>query len=163
MSYGGQPRQQTFLDLEAVDSGSAPEIRSIKQQRPRPQRKRKAANAIAGDAPSVAAALHEELGRIELRLATLEGLLHEIHERTVCGSVVKEYYTTQEVATLLKKRPYTVREWCRLGRVVGEKTYSGRGCDEEWRISHAELTRIQNEGLLPLQKFAAVERPRRLK
>jgi len=63
---------------------------------------------------------------------------------------VKSSYTTLEVATLLEKKPYTVREWCRLQRVNATKAMCGRGCEEEWRISHEELLRIQNEGLLPI-------------
>ena len=66
--------------------------------------------------------------------------------------IEKESYTTSEVAGILSKRPYTVREWCRLGRVNAEKTFCGRGIDEEWRVSHEELQRIQNEGLLPLPR-----------
>lgn len=160
---GAQSRQRSFLDLDEVDSGMQPETRSIKQQRPRPQRNRAVKDSTPSDVQLVATILREALGRIEMRLAGLESVLHEVHDRMVCGSVVKEYYTTLEVAKLLKKRPYTVREWCRLGRVQGEKSHSGRGLDEEWRISHGELTRIQNEGLLPIQRFGAVERPRRLK
>jgi hypothetical protein len=38
---------------------------------------------------------------------------------------------------------------CRLGRVRAEKKKSGRGPASEWLISHAELTRVRNEGLLP--------------
>ncbi len=87
---------------------------------------------------------------------SMESLLREVHERMVVGSVVKEYYTTQEVARRLGKRPYTVREWCRLGRVHGEKSHSRRGLDDEWRISHAELVRIENEGLLSLTSERAV-------
>lgn len=60
----------------------------------------------------------------------------------------KEFYTTAEVAQILGKRPYTVREWCRLGRVRGDKAHSGRGLDEEWRVWHEELMQIQNEGPL---------------
>lgn len=107
--------------------------------------------------------LDDRLERIEIQLLSLQEVLKEIHERTLRASAVKEYYTTQEVAQILKKRPYTVREWCRLGRVHGEKSHSGRGLDEEWRISHAELTRIQNEGLLPQPSATTINQPRRFK
>ena len=50
-----------------------------------------------------------------------------------------------------------------MERVDAGKSHSGHGLDEEWRISHEELTHIQNEGLLPLKKFAEVTPSRRLK
>ena len=62
---------------------------------------------------------------------------------------VKEWYSTAEVATILGKAEFTVREWCRLGRVHAQKKRCGRGQSGEWIISHAELTRVRNEGLLP--------------
>jgi hypothetical protein len=62
---------------------------------------------------------------------------------------VKDWYTTAEVAKLLSKAEFTVREWCRLGRVQAQKKRCGRGISSEWIISHEELTRIRNEGLLP--------------
>lgn len=68
---------------------------------------------------------------------------------------VKEFYTTDEVAKLLGKRPFTVREWCRLGRIHAERREAGRGEHGEWKISHAELLRYQNEGLLPVPKDGA--------
>lgn len=104
--------------------------------------------------------IDDRLDRIESRLASLQTVLNEIHKSALRATTFKEYYTTQEVAQILKKRPYTVREWCRLGRVYGEKSHSGRGLDEEWRISHSELIRIQNEGLLPQQNVTAINRPR---
>lgn len=81
----------------------------------------------------------ERLDRIETALNTI------IRQRTV-----KEYYTTAEVAQLLGRAEFTVREWCRLGRVWAQKRKCGRGNTKEWIISHDELMRIQNEGLLPL-------------
>ena len=85
--------------------------------------------------------IQERLSRIE------EVLEHLRQERTV-----KDWYTTTEVATLLGKAEFTVREWCRLGRVHAAKRSCGRGCSQEWIISHDELTRIRNEGLLPLPR-----------
>jgi hypothetical protein len=61
----------------------------------------------------------------------------------------KESYTTAEAAAILGKRPFTVREWCRHGRVNADKAGCGRGDSEEWRISRTELDRIRNDGLLP--------------
>jgi hypothetical protein len=82
--------------------------------------------------------MDQRLTRIEQMLQTL------IEHRTV-----KEWYTTAEVATMLGKAEFTVREWCRLRRVHAQKKKSGRGIAGEWIVSHEELTRLRNEGLLP--------------
>jgi len=87
------------------------------------------------------------------KFARLEATLDEL--RTVVlqqERQEKESYSTTEIASILGKRPYTVREWCRLARVRAHKAMCGRGSEEEWRISHEELLRIQNEGLLPAPK-----------
>jgi hypothetical protein len=84
--------------------------------------------------------LLERLNQIEATLANLVG------QRTV-----KDWYSTDEVAQLLGKAPFTVRQWCRLRRVRAKKSPCGRGLSAEWMIPHEELERIQNEGLLPLQ------------
>jgi len=67
---------------------------------------------------------------------------------------VKEYYTTAEVAKILGKAEFTVREWCRHSRVNCRKKNGGRGSYQEWVISHEELLRIQREGFLPLRRTA---------
>ncbi|MBX9624658.1 MAG: helix-turn-helix domain-containing protein [Gemmataceae bacterium] len=79
------------------------------------------------------------------RLTKIETLLASLVEQRT----IKEWYSTAEVATLLGKAEFTVREWCRLGRVRAEKKKAGRGVAGEWIVSHAELTRVRNEGLLP--------------
>lgn len=81
----------------------------------------------------------ERLGKVESALTLL------IQQRTI-----KDWYTTAEVAALLGKAEFTVREWCRLSRVNSEKMNSGRGKFQAWVISHQELLRIQREGLLPI-------------
>lgn len=80
------------------------------------------------------------------RLGRIEALLHQlVQQRTV-----KESYTTAEVAQILGKAEFTVREWCRQGRIRASKRACGRGPTQEWSISHEELLRYQNEGLLPV-------------
>jgi predicted site-specific integrase-resolvase len=64
--------------------------------------------------------LHARLARIEANLELL------VSQRTV-----KEWYTTDEVGSLEGKAPFTVREWCRLGRVKAEKRSCGRGNSQE--------------------------------
>ena len=86
--------------------------------------------------------LVERLERIEAALLQL-----------VSQRIVKDFYSTAEVGQILGKSDYTIREWCRHGRVCAEKRRCGRGTSQEWIISHKELTRIQNEGLLPLRKY----------
>ena len=68
--------------------------------------------------------------------------------RLVQQETVKGWYTTAEMAMIVERSAYTVREWCREGRIVAEKRRSGRGCAKEWMISHEELTRFRDEGLL---------------
>jgi hypothetical protein len=84
----------------------------------------------------------ERLARIEKTLSSLEELLQT--QRTV-----KEWYTTSEVAKLLDRDPYTVREWARGGRIQAAKRPTGRGTSKDWCVSHAEVQRIRNDGLLP--------------
>ncbi len=86
------------------------------------------------------------LDRLERIEASLQGL---IRQRTV-----KDWYTTADVASLIGRPEFTVRECCRLGRIHAAKRACGRGLSHEWIVSHAELTRFRNEGLLPLAKHA---------
>lgn len=65
---------------------------------------------------------------------------------------VKDWYEVEEFATQVGKAPFTVREWCRLGRIHAEKRHSGRGAFPAWVISHSELLRYQREGLLPFRR-----------
>jgi hypothetical protein len=86
---------------------------------------------------------HEEIAS---RLERIENLLSVLTSQ----EQQKEYYSTSEVAEILSRAEFTVREWCRLGRIWAEKRQCGRGTSKEWMISHVELQRIRNEGLLPL-------------
>jgi hypothetical protein len=78
------------------------------------------------------------------RLDRIEEMLAVLVER----QTVKDWYTTEEFARLVGKAEFTVREWCRLGRIKAEKRKSGRGAFPAWVISHQELLRYQREGLL---------------
>ena len=84
--------------------------------------------------------------RLQERLDRIESLLTQLVER----QQTKEWYTTEELARLLGKAEFTVREWCRLGRIRATKRQTGRGAYPGWAISHEELLRYQKEGLLPL-------------
>jgi hypothetical protein len=86
----------------------------------------------------------DSLRRIESQLAEMRS-----------KQTVKDFYSTDEVARLLDKAEFTVREWCRLNRIHAIKRFSGRGKHPAWAISHQELLRIEKEGLLPLPTFNA--------
>lgn len=91
----------------------------------------------------------ELIGRIDQlagRLERIESVLVDLLRRRPA----KEWYGTAELAELLGKAEFTVREWCRLGRVHAEKRACGRGRTREWMVSHAEYLRLQGEGLLPV-------------
>ena len=80
----------------------------------------------------------------EERLSRIEQMLAMLVER----QTVRDWYTTDQFAQLVGKAEFTIREWCRLGRVRAEKRKSGRGAFASWVISHQELLRYQREGLL---------------
>jgi hypothetical protein len=82
---------------------------------------------------------------LEERLEKIEAMLVVLVER----QQVREWYTTAEAARILNKAEFTVREWCRLGRVHADKRQSGRGAFPAWVISHEEILRYQREGLVP--------------
>lgn len=82
--------------------------------------------------------IDERLDRIEFMLAAL-----------VERQTVKEWYSVDEVASRTGKAPFTVREWCRHGRIAAQKRSYKRGKSAEWMISHEEMVRVSNEGLLP--------------
>ncbi len=89
---------------------------------------------------------------LETRISGMEETLAEIHEMLANRQIEKDWYTVREMADILKRSEFTVREWCRLGRVFAEKRTCGRGHSKEWIVASEELTRIQNEGLLPLSR-----------
>lgn len=90
----------------------------------------------------------EQINVLAERLAAIEVTLNRLAKQTP----IKDWYTTHEVAELLGKAEFTVREWCRCGRMRGVKRRSGRGRYKSWAISHEELRRIEREGLLPVAK-----------
>jgi len=86
-------------------------------------------------------AVSEQLDRIE-------HLLTRLIER----QTVKDHYEVEELAEVVGKAPFTVREWCRHGRINASKRQSGRGPHAGWVVSHDELLRYRREGLLPDQR-----------
>ena len=76
--------------------------------------------------------------------------LGELRDLVVSQRTIKDWYSPEEVAEILKKQPYTVREWCRYRRINARKRPTGRGDAKEWEISHEELERIKSHGLLPI-------------
>ena len=80
------------------------------------------------------------------RLAGIEAAVQVLARE----KAVKEFYSTAEVAAAVGKAEYTVREWCRQGRVRATKKAYARGAHPEWLIDHDELTRLRNEGLRPI-------------
>jgi hypothetical protein len=77
------------------------------------------------------------------RLARIEKAV----SRLLIQNCDKEWYTIAEIANEVGKQKFTVREWCRLGRMEAKKRATGRGLSQEWMVSHAELQRYRNEGL----------------
>ena len=78
------------------------------------------------------------MSTIEERLERIEEFLRLL----VKQKTVKAYYTTAEVAEILGRAEWTVREWCRTGRVNAEKRPCGRGKSQEFEVVHGFNQRI---------------------
>jgi hypothetical protein len=116
-----------------------------------------AVNATAAQAASVPngqPVLQLDLQPVLERLDRIETVQHDLRADISAlirgaGNVNRTFYTTAEVGRILGKAEYTVREWCRLGRLDAVREKIGRGGYGPWRISREELLRHQNEGLRP--------------
>ena len=73
----------------------------------------------------------------------------ELLELVAGRAVQKDFYTVEEFAALVDRRPFTVRQWCNLGRINGQKSMTQSGPSTVWVISHREYLRYQQERLLP--------------
>jgi hypothetical protein len=86
--------------------------------------------------------------RLRERLERIEAMLAVLVER----QQGQGWYTTRQFGHAVGKSEFTIREYCRLGRLKAEKRQSGRGAYPQWVLSHAELLRFQREGLLAVQR-----------
>ena len=93
--------------------------------------------------------MSEEMAVLK-ELQELKAMLLVLVER----QQVREWYTTHEFAKAVGKAEFTIREYCRLGRLCAEKRQSGRGAYPQWVLSHAELERYRRNGLLPIRRPA---------
>jgi hypothetical protein len=84
------------------------------------------------------------IDRLADRMEAIERRLEAIQ----VGRLDKEWYTTEEVAALMDRAPWTVREWARHGRMNARK----RPGTDRWVVSRQELDRLLNEGLLPAKE-----------
>ena len=61
----------------------------------------------------------------------------------------QSWYSPAEIARLIRRRPATVRGWCRTGQLAARKRMLGRGNKLEWEVSADELQRFRDHGLAP--------------
>jgi hypothetical protein len=74
------------------------------------------------------------LNSIDERLAALEGSGRQ---------PARQWFSPDEAAGMLGRKPYTVREWCRQGRVPSERSETGKRM-----IPAAEVERLRAGGAL---------------
>ncbi len=100
--------------------------------------------------------INQTLGDAVTRLGRIEASLRKLTE----AQPEQEWYTVRELSRIIKLSPDTVRSHCRTGRIVAQRTKSGRGNKPEYRVSAQELNRLRQEGLLPGTDQPAVNKPR---
>jgi hypothetical protein len=66
-------------------------------------------------------------------------------KKSAVQSKAQDRYTTEQVARLLEKKPRTAQKWCRDRQVNCIRLTR----DGTYRITHEEIKRIRNHGLLP--------------
>lgn len=97
--------------------------------------------------------LAEKFGGIAARLDAVETTLLTIEESVASARLAdgaeREFYSVKEFAELVERAEYTVREWCREGRINAQKSKTGRGDAKAWQVPSCELGRYRDHGLLP--------------
>lgn len=94
--------------------------------------------------------VHDKLSEV---LKTQCEILEKLNGNPLDRQTDKDWYSIEEVAGIIGKAPYTVREHARYKRIRAMKRATGRGKSLEWMVSHAEVQRIRNEGLLPIPQL----------
>ncbi len=89
-------------------------------------------------------ALQDKVTALDTKMERLLGLVSRNPDSQ------REWYSVEETANMFNKSAYTVREWCRLGRIQAVKKIEKRGGSELWSISAREVVRIKEHGLLPV-------------
>lgn len=92
--------------------------------------------------------LTEVLASLHEKVEQLLTAKHSIEPTTLPQQASRAWFSTEEVAALLGKAPFTVRAWCRNGRIEARKREAGRGKWGEWEISAEEIARYRDHGLL---------------
>ena len=88
---------------------------------------------------------------IEKKLDSILGLLESRPATMTLPEVApRSFYKVEEVAKILDRTPYSVREWCRHGRIHAKKQSASFRGAERWQIAAEELNRYRNFGLLPI-------------
>lgn len=116
-----------------VSQPSPPESRVLMKLRPRKSPRRR---TMRGDSHAL--------------LLEIRSLLLKLLERLEQPRETREAYSVEEVAKLLGKTSWTVRQWCRLGRINATKKHERRGGAKLWSIAADEVQRIKDRGLLPI-------------
>lgn len=90
--------------------------------------------------------MNDVVVKLEALSRQVETLARKI-DALVAEQAEKEWYTVDEVALLVRRARWTVREWCRDGRVRAKKLAGS----DKWMIGREELRRLRAEGLRPTQ------------
>jgi len=132
-----QPALLDYLDRIAVALENAIPLDNAPVRRPRA--------SGAAIVPRLSSEDRTTLKDLKGDLAQVKAELAQIKEMLTAqkGEVLKEAYTVEEVAEKAKYKPFTIRQACNKGRIKG--AYKGR--DGAWRVPHASLLDIINNGL----------------
>ena len=82
-----------------------------------------------------------ESPEVVARLEFLDRKLERLLDLIVGQRTIKDSCTTAEVAAIIGKAEFTVREYCRLRRIKGQKRACGRGKHPAWIDAREELVR----------------------
>jgi excisionase family DNA binding protein len=72
--------------------------------------------------------------------------VNQLEAKVMATTVEKLWYSPEELAEQVHRKPYTCREWARRGRIRAEKD----GYSNKWQIHKDEVARLKlGGGLLP--------------